>query len=141
MAARRLIMVLLLLLGVSVAAAAIAPERRGPANLAEETSTTTTAEELSPPPAKVLERQLLASTKQPETIRADFGARLVLSVRSPTPTEIAIDPLGLIANADPQTPAQFDLLLGEPEDIAITDASTGEVVGRIQVGMGHSEAK
>ena len=108
---------------------------------AEQTSTTTTEEEPPPPPAEVLEREVVASVKQPGTIRAEVGDRLVLSVSTDRPAEIAIDALGLIANADPLTPAQFDLLLSEPEDIAITDAGTGEVVGRILVDTGHSEAK
>ena len=138
MAARRLIIVLLFLLGLSVAAAAVAPEPRGSA---DDSSTTTTDEEPPPPAAKVFERELLATVTHPETIRAEVGDRLILSVRSPEPAEIAIDSLGLIANADPLAPASFDLLLSEPEDIAITDAGTGEVVGRILVGTGHSEPK
>ncbi len=69
--------------------------------------------------------------EKPETVRVAVGDQLRLSVTSNEPLEIEIAQLGVIANSDPVAPALFDLLLTEPVDAAITDTSSGEVLGRV----------
>ena len=130
MAARRLIIVLGILFAISIAAAAVAPQHP----VSTSTETTTTTEEASVAPGgSVVSERLLASASSPPTVRADVGEQLSLSVGAAQPLEIEITEFGLIANASPAAPALFDLLLRTPGEVAITDASSGRVVGRLLV--------
>lgn len=130
MAARRLIIVLGILFAISIAAAALAPSR--PAST--ETSTSpTTGPVTAAPGGGVAGERLLASASAPPTVRAEVGDQLSLSVAAREPLEVEIAEFGLIANASPAAPALFDLLLRAPGAVAITDAGTGRVVGRVLV--------
>ena len=134
MAARRLIIVLGILFAISIAAAAIAPER--PITTSTETSTTTTTaveEADNTAGSGQASVSLLASVSDPPTVRAKVGDQLALSVDASEPLEVEIADFGLIANAAPAAPALFDLLLRDPGPVAVTDAATGRVVGRILV--------
>jgi hypothetical protein len=140
MAARRLIVILVLLLAASVAAAALAPERRG--------STTTTEEEVGSSTTQgspgddsgdVVERGIVASAEDPETVRLAVGDHLRLSVATEEPREIEIEDLGVIGNSDPVAPALFDVLMTEPVDAPITDTASGEVLGRVVATQGGTK--
>jgi hypothetical protein len=130
MAARRLLIVLGILFAISIAAAAVAPER--PITTSTESSTTAEAVSVAPGGGVVRER-LLASASSPPIVRAEVGDQLSLSVDADEPLEVEISEFGLIANASPAAPALFDLLLRNPGAVAITDASTGRVIGRLLV--------
>lgn len=136
MAARRLIVILVLLLAVSVGAAALAPERRGSSTTAEEEAGSSTTQGSS---GDVVERGIVASVEDPETIRLAVGDHLRLSVTSEEPLEIEIENLGVIGNSDPVAPALFDVLMTEPVDAPITDTATGEVLGRVVATEGEAK--
>lgn len=132
MAARRLIVVLVLLLAVSVAAAALAPERRGASTAAEEEAgASTTQGSPGEDSGELVERGIVASAEDPETIRLAVGDHLQLSIASEEPLEIEIEALGVIGNTDPLAPAFFDVLMTEPVNAPITDTASGEVLGRV----------
>lgn len=133
MAARRLIIILVVLLAISIAAAAVAPERRSRlASLPEETSTTESAGRPLPS-GSLVTSELEASPEEPQTIRAEIGDRLALSVASQRTREVEIPSLGLLEDAARGAPARFDLLLREPGTLPITDSESGSVIGRIVV--------
>lgn len=132
MAARRLLIVLGVLFAISIAAAAIAPKRPITRSTTSSTITTTAVVDPSASGGEVSER-LLASPSSPPTVRAEVGDQLRLSVAAGEPLEIEISAFGLIANAAPAAPALFDVLLRDPGPVAITDASTGRIVGRLVV--------
>jgi hypothetical protein len=141
MAARRLIIILVLLLAVSVAAAALAPERGGETTITEDPETSTAEEARSDDAGELVERGILASPEDPETIRLEAGDRLSLSVSTREPREIEIAEFGLIANADPVAPAEFDIVTTEAAEAPITDAGSGEVLGQILIAEGKTEPK
>jgi hypothetical protein len=137
MAARRLILVLAVLLGISIVAAAIAPERQS-SLLGEDTteeSTTQPEPEMTAPEAKpsgeLVETRIEADPEKPETIRVAPGDQLELQVGSGRPREIEIAEFGVLEPAEPDSPARFSLLLREAGELAITDAESGEILGRI----------
>jgi len=135
-AARRLIVVLAVLFAISIAAAAIAPDRRSPVPGGEESTEETTEEAApaAPPPlpsGELLTETITADAADPQTIRAEPGDQLQLSVEANRPLQIEIEPFGLLEEATPDAPASFDILLREAGQAAITDAESGEIVGRI----------
>ena len=131
MAARRLIVVLVLLLAVSVAAAALAPERRSSTAAEEEAGASTAQGSPGEDSGELVERGIVASAEDPETIRLAVGDHLQLSIASEEPLEIEIEALGVIGNTDPLAPAFFDVLMTEPVNAPITDTASGEVLGRV----------
>jgi hypothetical protein len=133
MAARRLIIVLVLLLAVSVAAAALAPQRTRETTTPEEAESSTAPDSEGDGSGELVERGIIASPKDPETIDVEAGDRVILSITTREPREIEIAAFGLIGNADPVAPAQFDFLTIEPVRAPITDTSNGEVLGRVVV--------
>jgi hypothetical protein len=139
MAARRLIIVLLVLFGISVVAAMIAPERKGGGVLGDSSSTTTssttTTTAATPPPisGEALTAKIDASTSAPETVKGFVGDQLALNVATERAREIEIPDFGVTESAAADAPANFNLLLREPGEIAITDAGTGDIVGRLLV--------
>lgn len=145
MAARRLILVLVVLLAISIAAAAIAPDRRGILAGDEEPTgqtTDTTQEAAEPRPApsgELVVEKVTADPAEPETIRASPGDQLELSVDSARPIQVEIRALGLIDEATPDAPAYFNVLLRETGQLAITDADSGEIVGRIVAGPAEDD--
>lgn len=141
MAARRLIIVLVLLLAVAVAAAALAPEKSGDATGGSEAGTSTAEEGRKDDSVHLVQRGIIASAHDPETVRLGAGDRLSLSVSTREPREVEIAEFGLIANADPVAPAEFDFLTTEPVKAPITDAASGETLGWIAVGERKPGAK
>lgn len=141
MAARRLLIVLVLLLAASIGAAALAPDRRGSLLPEESSSSTTTTSTAVEPTGAALTERLDASPDEPETVRAEPGDQLALTVGVPDEPgrTIAIDDFGVTEFAEPEAPARFDLLLRDAGSFAITD-ERGDVVGRIVVSAGSRDA-
>ena len=139
MAARRLIVILVLLLAISVGAAALAPERQSSTTTTEEAGSSATQSSPGGDSGDVVERGIVASTEDPETIRLAVGDHLRLSVATDEPREIEIEDLGVIGNTDPVAPALFDVLMTEPVDAPITDTASGEVLGRVVATEGEAK--
>jgi len=142
MAARRLIIVLLVLFAVSIAAAMIAPERQSSllgdssTSTTESTTTTTTRSTTTEdelPDGESLTVRLDASADEPETVEASVGDQLELVVGSERLREIEIPAFGVTEVAAPDAPANFNLLLRDPGRLAILDADSGELLGRLDV--------
>jgi hypothetical protein len=141
MAARRLIIVLLVLFAFSIAAAMIAPERRGgliggSSPSSESTTTTSTSTETTTtelPPGKAIHERIDASAADPETVKASVGDQLELVVASERSRAIEIPAFGVTETAAPDAPAGFNLLLRDPGRLAILDADSGELLGRLDV--------
>ncbi len=142
MAARRLIIVLLVLFAISVAAAVIAPDRRGTllgdrterASTTTTTGSTTTATERLPSGAAVSGR-IDASAARPESVEARVGDQLELAVTSDRARLVEIPAFGVIADAVPDAPATFNLLLREAGTLPVRDADSGALLGRIEVAV------
>lgn len=134
MAARRLIIILVVLFVISIAAAAIAPTRRGPL-IGESTSssTTTTTSTSSAPSGAALTVRIDASTAEPETVEGFVGDQLELDVGSERAREIEIAEFGVTEGAASDAPARFNLLLRYAGRFPITDADTGDTVGRLVI--------
>ena len=133
MAARRLIIVLLVLMGISTIAAFLAPpieERR--AETSTEQTTSTSAEGDGAPAAGTLVEERIDAGGSTEKIGAVVGDRLSLTVTSPTPTNVQIPGLGLIAFADRGTPARFDFALREEARYRV-ELDDGSAVATIEV--------
>jgi hypothetical protein len=142
MAARRLIIVLLVLFAFSIAAAMIAPERRGgliggSSSSSESTTTTsmttstTTTTEL--PAGEAIRERIDASAQDPATVKAFVGDQLELVVASERARAIEIPAFGVTETAASDAPAGFNLLLRESGRLAILDADSGELLGRLDV--------
>lgn len=136
MAARRLLIVMLILLGLSTLAAALVPQR-APRN-GTTTGTTTTQSipttpmpitDVLPPVAEIT----VGGKKFPVVAPVDVGDQLTLLVRSRRPKQISIPEFGLIGFATEDTPARFELLPSTPGTFGILFATSGKVVGRIEV--------
>ncbi len=137
MAARRLIIVLVMLFAISILAASIAPDRRGgligddSTSTTSETTTTTTS--APSPSGDALTVRIDASTTDPEKVEAFVGDQLELNVGSERAREIEIAEFGVTETAAPYAPADFNLLLREAGRLAITDADTGQILGRLVI--------
>jgi len=144
MAARRLIIVLLVLFAFSIAAAMIAPERRGgliggsssssestTSTSTTSTGATTTAAEL--PAGEAIRERIDASATDPEIVKAVVGDQLELVVASERARAIEIPAFGVTESAAPDAPAGFNLLLRDSGRLAILDADSGELLGRLDV--------
>lgn len=134
MAARRLILVLVVLLAISIVAAALAPDRQSGLLGEKTTDETTTESTTAPDPetsGELVTTTIEADPEAPETVRASPGDQLELQVDSARPREIQIDAYGVLEPAEPDSPALFSLLLREAGEVAIIDAESGEIVGRI----------
>lgn len=148
MAARRLIIVLVVLFAISIGAAAIAPQRDSPFTDDESSTTTTTtttdepedAGEPDPAEGGPLMAEIIASAEKPETARAGIGDQVQLNVAVEGGGQVEIPPLGLLDTAGPAAPATFDLLLREAGALPITDAETGDLIGRLLVEERAGEA-
>lgn len=147
MAARRLIIVLIVLFAISVAAAVIAPDRRGTllgdrserASTMTTASSTTTATERLPSGAAV-SRRIDASAPRPESVDARVGDQLELAVASDRARLVEIPAFGVIADAAPDAPATFNLLLREAGSLPVRDAESGALLGRIEVAAARRGA-
>ena len=145
MAARRLIIVLLVLFAFSIAAAMIAPDRRGgliggSSSSSESTTTTTsttsteaTTTAAALPTGVAIRERIDASARDPETVKAVVGDQLELVVASERARAIEIPAFGVTESAAPDAPAGFNLLLRESGRLAILDADSGELLGRLDV--------
>ena len=143
MAARRLIIVLLVLFAFSIAAAMIAPERRGgliggSSSSSDSTSTSTTSTEATTtaaelPAGEAIRERIDASAQDPATVKAFVGDQLELVVASERARAIEIPAFGVTEDAAPDAPAGFNLLLRESGRLAILDADSGELLGRLDV--------
>jgi hypothetical protein len=143
MAARRLIIVLLVLFAFSIAAAMIAPERRGgliggSSSSSDSTSTSTTSTEATTtaaelPAGEAIRERIDASEQDPATVKAFVGDQLELVVASERARAIEIPAFGVTETAAPDAPAGFNLLLRESGRLAILDADSGELLGRLDV--------
>ena len=138
MAARRLIVVLVVLLGISIAAAAIAPDRQSTLLGNPDESEETTTQEEPPadpeeprPSGELVRATITADPEDPETVRAAPGDQIELQIEARRPVEVSIEAFGLLAPAEPDAPARFSLLLRDAGELAITDAESGVIVGRI----------
>jgi hypothetical protein len=129
MAARRLVIVMLVLLFVSTLAAALVPAPEGD----EEETSTPIEPAAGRPSARTVVQTIDADARRPKPIRLSRGDRLVLTVRSPRPTQVEIGGLGQLEDADPESPARFDLLLDEPGEYGIRLVRPPETIGRIVV--------
>jgi hypothetical protein len=143
MAARRLIIVLLVLFAFSIAAAMIAPERRGgliggSSSSSDSTSTSTTSTEATTtaaelPAGEAIRERIDASAQDPATVKAFVGDQLELVVASERARAIEIPAFGVTETAASDAPAGFNLLLRESGRLAILDADSGELLGRLDV--------
>ena len=143
MAARRLIIVLLVLFAFSIAAAMIAPERRGgliggSSSSSDSTSTSTTSTEATTtaaelPAGEAIRERIDASAQDPATVKAFVGDQLELAVAGERARAIEIPAFGVTETAAPDAPAGFNLLLRESGRLAILDADSGELLGRLDV--------
>jgi len=140
MAARRLIVILVALFAISIVAAMIAPDRRGgmiggrTTSTTERTTTTTTTTSPDELPAgRALSARIEASAAKPETVAGDVGDQLELTVASRRARAIEIPAFGVTEEAAPQAPASFNLLLRRPGRLAIRNADSGALLGRLDV--------
>jgi hypothetical protein len=149
MAARRLLIVMLILLGLSTLAAALVPQHalRGGATsgttTTQPTQSTTTA---SPPIGRSLSAKIVVGGKQvpvvagpvckkpkPSCEPIHVGDQLSLSVLSRGQAELEIPEFGLVGVASKNTPAFFQLLLDQPENVGVLFTSPHGVAARIEV--------
>jgi hypothetical protein len=135
MAARRLILVLVLLLVISSIVAQLAqPPTAGEETSTGETTTSSTAvDSAERPPGRLLRRRASTGAAEPTEIRARVGDQLELVVSVRKSGSVEIPELGLIADAVPEAPARFDLLLRRAERLEVLGPG-GSVAALIIVG-------
>ncbi len=113
---RRAVLLFAIVLGLTAIASSVAPPppREGTRNNPPATTETT------PPPAPAPAEPIrtLSFTYErpgaaPRSVTLDQGAHVVVSVSTSTPGQAAIPRLGLTDDADPETPATFDVLLSD----------------------------
>jgi hypothetical protein len=121
MVLQRLLFLVALLLLVSVVAGSVV-DREHDAQQA-----TAPPLETSTPPA----RQVTAELPSSQQVRARVGDLVRLSVRTPEPTEVTIDALGVSAPASREVPGDVEFVASDPGRypvLADGEASLGEVV-------------
>ena len=118
MAARRLIIVMLILLGISTGIAIVTPAPRDdppPEETPPPTGTTGATGDTSSgkpgPDDPGLVEATVSSGKEPETVKAAPGDRLVLEVDPGRPSDLEITGLGLTGTTTAYAPATFDVRL------------------------------
>jgi hypothetical protein len=118
MAARRLIIVMLVLLGISTGIAIVAPvPEKDPSTTATVPPTgatgatgTTAVEEVDDESSGLVE-DTVKPGKEPATVKAAPGDRLVLNVDPGRPADLEIPALGLTGTATAYAPVTFDVRL------------------------------
>ncbi len=133
MAARRLIAVLLVLLFLSSLAAALAPvetreDSQGDSTPVESPSTAPQAAG-----GVLLSEKITARAQEPPIVRATAGDQLQLTVRVDDVATIAVEEFGEADDADPLSPARFDLFLTQAGSYSVTILETGREVAKIEV--------
>jgi hypothetical protein len=87
-------------------------------------------------PVKTLSLRYPAPEKTPQ-LRVDAGSHVILQVASSEPGQVTVQALGLAGEAEPRTPARFDLLATRPGrfTVAFVPAAGGEArtVGTLAV--------
>jgi hypothetical protein len=130
--ARRLLFILLVMLVVSSVAAALVPVER---DEDAETTEPDPAVERDPKPrgGRAVEATVDAGRKQPSIVRLELGDRLLLTVKADRFAEIEIPALGELADAEPGTPAVFDLIPPDAGRFAVRLLENGTHVATIVV--------
>jgi hypothetical protein len=156
MAARRLLIVMLILLGLSTLAAALVPQHalRGGTTGSTTTRTTQTATTAAPAGGRSLRAKIFVGGKQvpvvagpvckkrkPRCEPIHVGDQLSLSVLSRKQAELEIPEFGLVGVASRNTPAFFQLLLDQPENVGVLFTSPHGVAARIEVLSEKAAAK
>ena len=93
------------------------------------------AEPVAAPPVRTLELRYPA-VRGPRRVRVATGSHVVVEVAATRPGQAGIPGLGLVADADPATPARFDVLAARPGTYGVSfqPASGGSaLVGRLVV--------
>ena len=139
MAARRLFLLMLAVLAVSTLAAALVAPPRSP----EPTTTATDDEDGAKVKPKrdntgrLVEAKLNISRARPETIRAQPGDQLSVTVRSRTGGQVEMPAFGLIEDVGRDDPARFDLLADRRGTFEVRLVGSGRVIGKVLVGTSH----
>jgi hypothetical protein len=148
MAARRLLIVMLILLGISTLAAALIPQHtlRGGTTGSTTTQPTQSTTTAAPPAGRSLSAKVVVGGKKvpvvagpvckqakPRCEPIHVGDQLSLRVLSRGQAELEIPEFGLIGVASKNTPAFFELLLEQPENVGILYTSPRGVAARIEV--------
>lgn len=71
--------------------------------------------------------------QRPEVVEVEVGDQLELIVASEVAMQVELPGLGLLDEATPDAPAQFNVLLRQADDLEIVDAADGDVIGRLLV--------
>jgi hypothetical protein len=148
MAARRLLIVMLILLGLSTLAAALVPQHalRGGTTGSTTTQPTQSTTTASPPAGRSLSAKILVGGKKvpvvagpvckkpkPSCEPIHVGDQLSLRVLSRAQAVLEIPEFGFVGVASNNSPALFELLLDQPENVGILFSSPRRVAARIDV--------
>lgn len=138
MAARRLLVVMIVLLVLSSLAAALIPPP--PHSSTTSTTSTSTTTHTTPAPAEPAEqpgsqvrRTVSVAAKKPRDLVLQQNDQLALTVSSPRFTQVEIRGLGLVDDAQPGTPASFNILLAEPGSYPVRAIDAKRTVAVIKV--------
>jgi hypothetical protein len=107
---RRVVLLVAIVLGVSAIVASVAPEPRKSGDDAASPAPSPPRDE----PGRPKRVTFRAGAKRPPAVRARLGQQVVLEVRVPRPGQVGIEGLGLLQQAEPRTPAVFDVLASRP---------------------------
>jgi hypothetical protein len=127
MVARRLLIVLAVLLGLTALAAGIAPR----ATLDKDAPPPVTAAP-TPPPATGLVQKTLDAQSAGQKVEARIGQTVMLTVKSDTLETVSLDQYG-DKTAEPDSPAQFELLADVPGSYPITLQDSDQEIGVLDI--------
>jgi hypothetical protein len=126
---RRALILFAVVLGLAALAGALSqPRREADRQPADAPAPRTKPEQPTLVPGEEASRgtQLRFGGEEPRTRRLQAGRTAVASVAVGEPGQVAIPDLGLIAPADPLTPARFDLLVTTPGRYPVRFTPAGE---------------
>ena len=118
-----------MVLVLSSAAAALIPVSRE----ADQTSSSTTSTGATVPRGELRRETLRTAANEAQTIRLRAGDELVLRVISKAADQVEPGGLGEVADVDPDSPAEFDLLLSQPGTYTVRLLDAKRDIGRIVV--------
>jgi hypothetical protein len=111
---RRAVLLFAIVLGLTAIASSVAPPPREATRNGAPATTEAPAPAPAPPePIRTLGFEYPVPGSRPRSVTLEKGAHVVIAVRANTPGEAAVPRLGLTDDADPDTPASFDVLISD----------------------------
>jgi hypothetical protein len=125
-------LLVLALLGLMVLVVSVAPPRRGPAPREQASPLPTPRATLTDPDAFDVQATLSTSGQRPQTVRAELGDRVEITVEGRRPDSVMLGDLET-EELEPGVPARFELLAETPGTYPLVVESADRRIGTLEI--------